>query len=246
MSLPTDITKEMQTTPVTRGINLMSFLLGGVTYEELYVNRFSDGSPTSGLGKLIANAKNLHDHPNLQTDPQGNPYDVEAELVGTNGVLIQIEGMLTAAGYPNISLGNLFTEKAPKDSPLAKIVTLLSDFFTNAGTRMNHFCTPFMYMQDTDAYVSDTDWKDFINGCGKSTLTELFQDGDSAVRKSVSLARKNFILLDKSKRVGVHSPVGGNGKWCNGNSCVDSGDPDTWCNMNENGTDCSPMSDHAP
>ncbi len=247
MSLPNDVTKEMRTTPLTRGINLMVYLLDGVTYSELYSKPLSDGTVTSGLGKLMANADALDQHPDLQTDPQGNSYDVKAQLVGPSGVLTQIESMLKAAGYPaDAHLDTLFLEKAAAGSPLAEIVSLLSKFFIDAGGRMNHFCTPFLYMQEHDSYITPGEWSNFIGACGDRTLGELYQADKWSIRKAVQQAKKNKILIDNSKSVGTYAPQGGNGKWCSNNSCVDSGDPETWCNLIEDGSECSPMSDHAP
>ena len=224
----------------------MCYLTDGVTYQELYQNRFADGTSTSGLGKIIANAEALDQHPELQTDPEGNAYDVKAELVGATGVLTQINSVLEEAGYPDVHLGDLFLDKAPEGSPLAQIASLLQAFFVNAGGRMNHFCTPFMYMQETGEYVTAEDWSDFTTGLAEKTLGQIYQVSDAALRKYVLRARENKIFVDYSKRVGTHAPWPGNGKWCDDNQCVDSGNPATWCNMLEDGSGCSSASHQAP
>lgn len=246
MSLPGDVTREMHTTPLTRGINLMCYLTDGVTYVELYQKPLSDGSPTSALGKIIANAQALDQHPELQTDPDGNRYDVKAELVGPKGVLTQIEAILQAAGYPDVHLGDLFLAKAKEGTPLAEIVRLFQEFFVNAGGRMNHFCTPFMYMQEKDTYVTAEDWEDFTQGLGNTTLGQLYLSSDDTLRKHAQRARESKILVDNSKSVGNYTPGGGNGRWCIENQCVESGNPQTWCNMVEDGSECSAMSTHGP
>src|SRR5690606_5651668 len=113
---------------LTRSINLMCYLLRGITYNQLYrdpILRDTTGMPEYKhlFDKLIENASALPG--DLQVDADGNEYDVsDAFTHAQNGAFIKCKAIID--GYddnanPAVILGELFwvpRNYRPRPSPL--------------------------------------------------------------------------------------------------------------------------------
>lgn len=251
-------------TPVVGSVNLMCALLKDINYSKLYDAPFwINGDNTCAVEMLKSNAQNLH--PDLMINANGAPAKIHDWLFFLFDSIAQ---QLSKDGVPPVHLKHLFLRDvtlidlnpviAAENAALNDINTKLTDFFSSHGDKMNHFCTPFMYMQSSKTFISNADWGEFISNCGHHNLRQLFSlERKSTKGNAVNRARTNFILKDKSKSLPyivvdargsedtlhLFTPNGGNSRICqNGSSCVASA-PDNWCSLTEGGV-CSAMSDH--
>lgn len=251
-------------TPIVRSVNLMCALLDGITYEDLYEKPFwkplsarlpSIGDPNCALERMFVNAATLHI--DLNTTPGGAFYPV-GTLIAT--LLADARNDLIQNGAPQIRLNGLFLRKVnagthPHDPHLKSIHDRVKNLHQDHGTKLRHFCTPFLHKQATSP-VGTTEWQNFIYACRTKTLKDLYATEKKAVLGvAVKKACKAGILIDhgnpliftktsksgKKSRVRIMTPSGGNSRRCTGTTCGPS-DPTDWCNTTSDGV-CSSMSD---
>ncbi len=251
-------------TPIVRSVNLMCALLDGITYEDLYEKPFwkpvsarlpTIGDPACALERMFMNAATLHI--DLNTTPGGTAYPV-GTLIAT--MLSSIRTDLMQNGVPRVHLNGLFLRKVAtgghvEDPHLKKVHDHVKALLNTSGTKLRHFCTPFMHKQATST-VGTTEWQNFIYACRTKTLKDLYATERKAVLGvAVKKACNAGILIDhgkpliftktsksgKKSQVRIMTPSGGNSRKCTGTTCGPSV-PTDWCNTTSDGH-CSSMSD---
>lgn len=254
--------------PREQSINLMCFLLRGISYQELYGDPVVRVNGKHVFDRLIKNAKGLPME--LQVDADGNAHDMTAEFTTPKKTGIFDKAKLAidkynrqhnSDGAKSLILGELFTcaRKDPPTTPLEQLkndVVDALDKINDKGRELRHFCAPFVGIQLGRApLVKEEKFEDFMNYFADKNIEYFYTNGGTtAEKKAAARARKAGILsevksYDKVNRKGGPSIMvrgDGNGKHCVNGTCCNSDSDDTWCEtviVNGNAT-CALGSDH--
>jgi len=233
-----------------KSINLMVYLTEGLTYERLYTEDIHNFFPT-----LVERARVMSDFPCLCHGAYTDDYDIQPALY--NGFLA-IQSLLDQ--YPNrpVILRTMFTAKHATKTLQYRIAGVLRRMHAPASypygyNELEHFCVPFMRVQNGGTKNTTTQMEDFIRHFRPLTIKDLYtRQKKENVSKIAPLkrARENGILqavpgLMAHKGPSIMTVNLGNGHRCNPttNRCTYTGNLADWCNSAGTDQPCSLMSD---
>ncbi len=241
----------------SRSVNLMCFLLQGISYNRLYDSRINR-TLTEGnvFDQLQLNAEALPDP--LNVDINGNKYPVRDVLSAAfREIAGKIEEYNQTPDKRPIKLRQLLTVKRVHNPPseYQKVRNFIVDRLEEVRTadgRMDHFCTPFVGLQLGRAqWPDDASGKcaDFLEILGFKNMVDFYTThGTQAERMAVKRAREAGFLSEKRPPRNPGTPVrkdgtitafgaGGNYKWCCNGKCKPAPRQDYWClEVTTNGT----------
>lgn len=233
-----------------KSINLMVYLTESLTYERLYTEDIHNF-----FGTLVQRAQSISNYPSLCRGAYTDRYDIQPALY--NGFLA-IQSLLDQ--YPNrpVILRTMFTAKhAAKTLPymIAGVLRSMHDpaNYPYGYNELEHFCVPFMRVQNGGKKNTTTQMDDFIRNFRPLTLKDLYtrrkQDNISKIAP-LRRARENGILQTVPGLMATSGPSImtvnlGNGHRCNSttNQCTPTGNLADWCNSAGTNQPCSLMSD---
>lgn len=232
-----------------KSVNLMCYLLGDLTYNQLYRDPFQ-----FALQSILARALALQrlPYPGKLREGAYTTTDISASLITC------IQNIARIPSIDNITLGSLFLRQfangTPEHSLIVELDALYSDSLNSQNQcELTHFCCPFRYYQEGASGLQPAVLDEFLRQVGEKTMYNLFTEPKSSYspdqRTILGHARtRDFILWDISSRPGVPSAVLdaeradengfgiltrplGNGLRCDNGVCTNQGATATdWCN----------------
>lgn len=237
--------------PRELSINLMCFLLRGISYQALYEDPIIRVSGKHLFDKLIENAKKLPDE--LQVDAEGNEYDMTSVFTKSDktGGFDEVKTLIDDYNRihnkkedANIVLGDFFWKDntAEPDADL-KLVR------KNIGRELNkitlnkhplrHFCAPFVPIVLGNASLIRKDVFDrFMEYFRDKNLMYFYISSGTPDEQLVAKEAREAGILSEEKLYKITRKPGtveamvrgeGNRKHCVNGTCCNSNNDDTWC-----------------
>lgn len=185
-----------------RSINLMCYLTGDVTYQQLYGQLFG-----FALDEIVKRARQLVDMPSGTKLKEGayRNNDISRQLY--DGLLAIQNGN---PGFRSIVLKNLFLNKYTSGTEYDLVRRLYNIFTSSVSTdhlecELAHFCCPFLYFQlPGSTSITEPQFTDFLRILGGRAMYDLFtmrrQTLDRDEITMIATARGLNILLDSTPR----------------------------------------------
>ncbi len=185
-----------------RSANLMCYLLGDVTYDELYRKSFADA-----LDQIIIRAEKIVQKPRNHKLKHGAYNSPDISIILRDG-LVDLRRNVLGAG--DIVLGNLFIKHYPDPASLeyrvtARLYKLYCDSLDGGYVELSHLCCPFLNFQISGGtQVDTTDYLTYMRELGDKTLYDIFAERrarfSSTQIQAVQDAKRIGILSDKTPR----------------------------------------------
>ncbi len=226
--------RTMADTIGTRSINLMAYLLHNIPYLTLY-----DDHIENVVDRLLINLDRFPSSLLIAADGSTD-NDLGADLAIE---LQKISDLIEPEYRPSgLRLRHYFEHQGAPDS--TGLYFDIAEILRNLPRKLDHFCMPFLPIyDDPNRHIPITRMNTYLKNLGAFTLFDIY-----TLSNATGKYQSQIDEVDSAKAIGIltftdrtapelviKTKDPKNGYVCNSGTACDPGDPNDWCNLDENG-----------